>query len=134
MKKVNELLPEFADAEEKELYEFLDLQLQSDLNEERSKFFFFKPFLFTLSVATRRNVRTLYLEADSLVRDYIHVVDLADGHISALRKLDDSEIGCEVYNLGTGKGTTVLEMVDAFEKASGMKIPLVKVGRSPGDA
>ncbi|CAN8245549.1 unnamed protein product [Cochlearia groenlandica] len=68
------------------------------------------------------------------VRDYIHVVDLADGHISALKKLEDSEIGCEVYNLGTGKGTTVLEMVDAFEKASGMKIPLVKVGRRPGDA
>jgi UDP-glucose 4-epimerase len=68
------------------------------------------------------------------VRDYIHVVDLADGHICALQKLDDTEIGCEVYNLGTGKGTTVLEMVDAFEKASGMKIPLVKVGRRPGDA
>ncbi|CAH8382558.1 unnamed protein product [Eruca vesicaria subsp. sativa] len=68
------------------------------------------------------------------VRDYIHVVDLADGHISALQKLEDSKIGCEVYNLGTGKGTTVLEMVDAFEKASGMKIPVVKVGRRPGDA
>ncbi|KAI4315536.1 hypothetical protein L6164_028334 [Bauhinia variegata] len=68
------------------------------------------------------------------VRDYIHVVDLADGHIAALCKLDDSNIGCEVYNLGTGKGTSVLEMVKAFEKASGKKIPLVMADRRPGDA
>jgi len=53
------------------------------------------------------------------VRDYIHVVDLADGHIAAVRKLDAAGVGCEVYNLGTGKGTSVLEMVAAFEKASG---------------
>lgn len=68
------------------------------------------------------------------VRDYIHVVDLADGHIAALCKLDDASIGCEVYNLGTGKGTSVLEMVAAFEKASGKEIPLVMAGRRPGDA
>ncbi|CAH2080439.1 unnamed protein product [Thlaspi arvense] len=68
------------------------------------------------------------------VRDYIHVVDLADGHIAALDKLSDPSIGCEVYNLGTGKGTSVLEMVAAFEKASGKKIPLVYSGRRPGDA
>ncbi|KAJ1386087.1 UDP-glucose 4-epimerase [Sesbania bispinosa] len=68
------------------------------------------------------------------VRDYIHVVDLADGHIAALLKLEDSDIGCEVYNLGTGKGTSVLEMVRAFEQASGKKIPLVMAGRRPGDA
>ncbi|VVB08764.1 unnamed protein product [Arabis nemorensis] len=68
------------------------------------------------------------------VRDYIHVIDLADGHIAALRKLEDCRIGCEVYNLGTGNGTSVLEMVDAFEKASGKKIPLVMAGRRPGDA
>ncbi|WVZ09292.1 hypothetical protein V8G54_013822 [Vigna mungo] len=68
------------------------------------------------------------------VRDYIHVVDLADGHIAALLKLDEPNIGCEVYNLGTGKGTSVLEMVRAFEAASGKKIPLVMAGRRPGDA
>ncbi|CAK7335733.1 unnamed protein product [Dovyalis caffra] len=68
------------------------------------------------------------------VRDYIHVVDLADGHIAALRKLSDAKIGCEVYNLGTGRGTSVLEMVAAFEKASGKKIPLVMAARRPGDA
>ncbi|THU45991.1 hypothetical protein C4D60_Mb09t00210 [Musa balbisiana] len=70
-----------------------------------------------------------------LIRDYIHVVDLADGHIAALHKFfEDPNIGCEVYNLGTGKGTSVLEMVAAFEKASGKKIPLVMAGRRPGDA
>ncbi|XP_077227633.1 UDP-glucose 4-epimerase GEPI48-like [Tasmannia lanceolata] len=68
------------------------------------------------------------------VRDYIHVVDLADGHIAALCKLFESNTGCEVYNLGTGKGMSVLEMVSAFEKASGKKIPLVMTGRRPGDA
>ncbi|KAB1215459.1 UDP-glucose 4-epimerase GEPI48 [Morella rubra] len=68
------------------------------------------------------------------VRDYIHVVDLADGHIAALHKLDEPSIGCEVYNLGTGRGTSVLEMVAAFEKASGKEIPLVMSGRRPGDA
>ncbi|KAL8256099.1 hypothetical protein R6Q59_031166 [Mikania micrantha] len=67
------------------------------------------------------------------VRDYIHVVDLADGHTAALVKLFDPKIGCEVYNLGTGKGTSVLEIVSAFEKASGKKIPLVKTSRRPGD-
>ncbi|ESQ38438.1 hypothetical protein EUTSA_v10028777mg [Eutrema salsugineum] len=68
------------------------------------------------------------------VRDYIHVIDLADGHIAALRKLEECKIACEVYNLGTGNGTSVLEMVDAFEKASGKKIPLVMAGRRQGDA
>ncbi|KAL8210048.1 hypothetical protein R6Q57_006780 [Mikania cordata] len=68
------------------------------------------------------------------VRDYIHVADLANGHLAALRKLSDPEIGCEVYNLGTGRGTSVLEMVAAFEKASGKEIPLVISGRRPGDA
>ncbi|KAL8141590.1 hypothetical protein V2J09_014622 [Rumex salicifolius] len=68
------------------------------------------------------------------VRDYIHVVDLAHGHIAALNKLFDSDLGCEVYNLGTGKGTSVLEMVAAFEKASGEKIPVEVAARRPGDA
>ncbi|KAI9082749.1 hypothetical protein K1719_035323 [Acacia pycnantha] len=71
----------------------------------------------------------------SAVRDYIHVMDLADGHIAALRKLLTTEnIGCTAYNLGTGKGTSVLEMVAAFEKASGKKIPLKLCPRRPGDA
>ncbi|KAF9601323.1 hypothetical protein IFM89_018751 [Coptis chinensis] len=71
----------------------------------------------------------------SAVRDYIHVMDLADGHIAALRKLFTTEnIGCTAYNLGTGRGTSVLEMVAAFEKASGKKIPIKLCPRRPGDA
>jgi len=67
------------------------------------------------------------------VRDYIHVVDLAKGHIAALKKLPELK-GFNVYNLGTGNGTSVLELVASFEKASGVKIPLVKTDRRPGDA
>ncbi|PON58339.1 UDP-glucose 4-epimerase [Parasponia andersonii] len=69
------------------------------------------------------------------IRDYIHVMDLADGHIAALRKLFTSEdIGCTAYNLGTGQGTSVLEMIAGFEKASGKKIPIKLCPRRPGDA
>ncbi|CAL5185573.1 unnamed protein product [Lathyrus oleraceus] len=71
----------------------------------------------------------------SAVRDYIHVMDLADGHIAALRKLFTTKnIGCTSYNLGTGRGTSVFEMVDAFNKASGKKIALKLCPRRPGDA
>lgn len=66
------------------------------------------------------------------VRDYIHVVDLARGHTAALRKKDLR--GYTVYNLGTGNGTSVLQLVAAFEKASGLKIPTVMCGRRAGDA
>ncbi|KAI9121849.1 hypothetical protein K1719_007239 [Acacia pycnantha] len=69
------------------------------------------------------------------IRDYIHVMDLADGHIAAMRKLFATEnIGCTAYNLGTGRGRSVLEMVAAFEKASGKIIPLKMCPRRPGDA
>ncbi|KAF8759474.1 hypothetical protein HU200_010524 [Digitaria exilis] len=69
------------------------------------------------------------------IRDYIHVVDLADGHIAALNKLFDTpDIGCVAYNLGTGRGTSVLEMVAAFKKASGKEIPTKFCPRRPGDA
>ncbi|KAF3943408.1 hypothetical protein ACB098_01G140000 [Castanea mollissima] len=96
------------------------------------------PFVQQVAVG-RRPALTVYgtdysTKDGTGVRDYIHVVDLADGHIAALRKLDEPTVGCEVYNLGTGKGTSVLEMVAAFEKASGKKIPLVTSGRRPGDA
>jgi UDP-glucose 4-epimerase len=66
------------------------------------------------------------------VRDYIHVVDLALGHLAALKKLK-SNPGFVVYNLGTGKGTSVLAMVHAFEKANQVKIPYQIVARRPGD-
>lgn len=67
------------------------------------------------------------------VRDYIHVVDLAIGHIKALDRLLKVK-GCEVYNLGTGKGYSVLDVVKAFEKASGIKINYRIAPRRAGDA
>ncbi|KPU54586.1 MULTISPECIES: UDP-glucose 4-epimerase GalE [Bacillus] len=66
------------------------------------------------------------------VRDYIHVVDLAKGHVKALEKVLETT-GIDAYNLGTGKGYSVLEMVNAFEKVSGKKIPYKIIGRRPGD-
>jgi UDP-glucose 4-epimerase len=66
------------------------------------------------------------------VRDYIHVVDLAFGHVKAIEKVMSST-GVEAYNLGTGKGYSVLEMVRAFEKVSGRKIPYSIVDRRLGD-
>jgi UDP-glucose 4-epimerase len=66
------------------------------------------------------------------VRDYIHVVDLAKGHIAAVKKLD-SKPGCLAVNLGTGNGYSVLQMVEAMKKASGKEIPYKIVARRPGD-
>ena len=66
------------------------------------------------------------------VRDYIHVVDLARGHLAALRALD-SKPGVLTLNLGTGQGVSVLDMIHAFEQASGCAIPYRIVARRPGD-
>jgi UDP-glucose 4-epimerase len=66
------------------------------------------------------------------IRDYIHITDLAIGHIKALKKLDEKP-GIVTYNLGTGKGLSVLEVVNAFRKASSRDIPYKIVGRRPGD-
>lgn len=66
------------------------------------------------------------------VRDYIHVVDLAKGHLKALDKAY-GEKGVFIYNLGTGCGYSVLQVVEAFEKASGVKVPYKIVDRRPGD-
>ena len=67
------------------------------------------------------------------VRDYIHVVDLAKGHVCALDKLDKEEKGLFVYNLGTGTGYSVLDMVKAFEKATGKNVPYKIAPRRAGD-
>ena len=66
------------------------------------------------------------------VRDYIHVVDLAKGHVAAVKYVVGTQ-GCEVFNLGTGTGYSVLDMVKAFEKANGVKVPYQIVDRRPGD-
>jgi UDP-glucose 4-epimerase len=64
------------------------------------------------------------------VRDYIHVLDLAEGHVAALGNFKE---GAHVYNLGTGQGTSVLELVKAFEEANGIEVPYEIVDRRPGD-
>ena len=66
------------------------------------------------------------------VRDYIHVVDLAKGHVAALKYIMDHK-GAEVFNLGTGTGYSVLDVVNAFEKANGVKVPYVIAPRRSGD-
>lgn len=66
------------------------------------------------------------------IRDYIHVLDLAEGHVAAMKKLE-SNSGLVIYNLGTGKGTSVKELVKAFEDANGVKIPVVIKPRRAGD-
>ncbi|MES2159789.1 MAG: UDP-glucose 4-epimerase GalE [Pseudomonadota bacterium] len=66
------------------------------------------------------------------LRDYIHVVDLAQGHLATLAKLA-TEVGIFTYNLGTGRGHSVLDMVRAFEAASGRPVPYQLVARRPGD-
>ena len=67
------------------------------------------------------------------VRDYIHVVDLAKGHVKALTKIEQEGKGLFIYNLGTGTGYSVLDMVKAFEKTTGKKVPYKITGRRAGD-
>lgn len=64
------------------------------------------------------------------VRDYIHVCDLAEGHVKALDHLNG---GLHIYNLGTGQGTSVLQLVKAFEESNGIEVPYIIVERRPGD-
>ena len=67
------------------------------------------------------------------VRDYIHVFDLAKGHLLALNKLDKEQKGIYIYNLGTGKGYSVLDLVNTFERVNNIKVPYVIAPRRPGD-
>lgn len=67
------------------------------------------------------------------VRDYIHVVDLAKGHVSAINKLGNEHIGVDAYNLGTGTGYSVLEVVNTFSKVNDIEVPYVIDPRRPGD-
>ena len=67
------------------------------------------------------------------IRDYIHVVDLADGHVKAVNNILDGKKGVQIFNLGTGKGYSVLDIVKAFSKAYGKELPYKIVPRRPGD-
>eukprot|EP01059_Diplonema_ambulator_P015023 TRINITY_DN26109_c0_g1_i1.p1 TRINITY_DN26109_c0_g1~~TRINITY_DN26109_c0_g1_i1.p1 ORF type:complete len:351 (+),score=128.11 TRINITY_DN26109_c0_g1_i1:44-1096(+) len=67
------------------------------------------------------------------VRDYIHVMDLAEGHLAAMKYLEKSEKGIYTFNLGSGEGTSVLEMIEAMRKASGKEVPYVVGPKREGD-
>ena len=66
------------------------------------------------------------------VRDYIHVMDLAEGHLAALRYAEN-HAGCEIFNLGTGHGVSVLEMVNTFSRVNGVDVPYIIGERRAGD-
>ncbi len=94
------------------------------------------PYITQVAVGKLPYLRVFGNDYDTIdgtgVRDYIHVVDLALGHVCAIAKLNQNS-GLVIYNLGTGKGYSVLEMVNAFEKAIGKKIEYKTVERRPGD-
>lgn len=94
------------------------------------------PFITQVAVGKRDALSVFGSDYDTHdgtgVRDYIHVVDLAQGHLKALTKLN-TKPGLVTYNLGTGQGYSVLDMVTAFEKASGQTISYNLVARRPGD-
>lgn len=94
------------------------------------------PYISQVAVGKREKLSVFGNDYDTPdgtgVRDYIHVADLADGHVVALERALSVK-GCEVYNLGTGKGVSVLDLVKAFEEATGIKIPYVITDRRPGD-
>ena len=94
------------------------------------------PFISQVAVGKRKELSVFGNDYDTHdgtgVRDYIHVVDLAKGHAKALDKMKKME-GVLTVNLGTGKGYSVLDMVHAFEKASGKKVPYKIAPRRPGD-
>ena len=94
------------------------------------------PYITQVAIGQREALSVFgddYNTADGTgVRDYLHVVDLAIGHLKALDKLNTQQ-GCVAYNLGTGQGYSVLEMVAAFEKASGKSIAYKITPRRPGD-
>lgn len=94
------------------------------------------PFVAQVAVGRREYLTVFGMDYDTRdgtgVRDYIHVVDLAKGHVAAVSKLG-RDIGCVAVNLGTGRGTSVLEMLDGMSKACGRKLEFRKAERREGD-
>lgn len=94
------------------------------------------PYITQVAVGKREHLSIFGDDYDTpdgtCIRDYIHVCDLAEGHVLTLKKLFENP-GLVIYNLGTGKGTSVLELVHAYEKATGVKIPYVIAPRRAGD-
>jgi UDP-glucose 4-epimerase len=95
------------------------------------------PFIMQVAVGRHERLRVFGDDYDTpdgtCIRDYIHVVDLADAHLAALRALPEVE-GCRAVNVGTGTGSSVLEVLAAAERAAGRRIPHEVVGRRAGDA
>ena len=94
------------------------------------------PYITQVAVGRRDHLSVFGNDYDTpdgtCIRDYIHVVDLAKGHVAAV-KYTTTHTGCEVFNLGTGKGSSVMEMVNTFMEATGAKVPYEIVGRRAGD-
>ena len=94
------------------------------------------PFITQVAIGRREKLNVFGNDYDTPdgtgVRDYIHVVDLAKGHVAAV-KYACAHQGCEVFNLGTGTGYSVLDMVRTFQEVNGVKVPYEVVPRRPGD-
>lgn len=94
------------------------------------------PFIAQTAVGKREKISVFGNDYDTPdgtgVRDYLHVVDLAAGHVAALKYILEHQ-GVDIFNLGTGKGYSVLEMIAAFSKACGHDLPYVIAPRRPGD-
>ncbi|MGD8200492.1 UDP-glucose 4-epimerase GalE [Ornithinimicrobium sp. W1679] len=95
------------------------------------------PYVAQVAVGRRESLAVFGNDYDTVdgtgVRDYIHVEDLAAGHVAALGRIAAHDQPLSVWNLGTGRGTSVLELVHAFEQASGRSVPYEVVDRRPGD-
>ena len=97
------------------------------------------PYLTQTAIGLRPFLRVFGKDYDTAdgtpVRDYLHVVDLAKAHVTALKRLEDGRTGgrYEIFNLGTGKGVTVMEIIESFERVSGLKLNYQIVDRRPGD-
>ncbi|MDR0829254.1 MAG: GDP-mannose 4,6-dehydratase, partial [Prevotellaceae bacterium] len=96
------------------------------------------PFIVQTAAGIRKKLRVFgndYNTTDgSCIRDYINVVDLAKAHVAAVKRLLEGKVvETEIFNLGTGEGTSVLELIRKFEEATGVKVPYEIVGRREGD-
>lgn len=97
------------------------------------------PFITQTAIGIRKELQVFgndYNTPDgSAIRDYIYVVDLAKAHVAALNRIinNENKSNCETFNLGTGKGISVLEMIHSFEKTTGVSVPYKIVGRRSGD-
>jgi UDP-glucose 4-epimerase len=95
------------------------------------------PYIAQVAVGRREKLQVFGDDYDTVdgtgVRDYIHVEDLAAGHVAALEKLAVTDEPISTWNLGSGRGTSVLELLRAFEKAVGRELPYEVVGRRAGD-